>query len=159
MLFFFILGFGGFLGFGCCSCLNSMVPHKFSLSLGCGAVSQRIASDSVLCFYLFWKKVVDGLAFALVFLAGMSMGEDAHRVFLFYNEILRYVCMALSYGLWKAVVNIFLEKESGLGVLELPSVQPKLVQRWFSCWFMHSTPLSVTLQQPEQINQSTCMTG
>lgn len=27
----------------------------------------------------------------------------------------------------------FLEKESGLGVLELPSVQPKLVQRWFSC--------------------------
>lgn len=61
------------------------------------------------------------------------MGEDAHRVFLFYNEILRYVCMTVSYGLWKAVVNIFLEKESGLGVLELPSVQPKLVQRWFSC--------------------------
>lgn len=40
-------------------------------------------------------------------------------------------------------------------MLELPSVQPKLVQRWFSCWFMHSTALSVTLQQPESINLST----
>lgn len=87
-----------------------MVPHKFILSLGCGAVSQRIALDSVLCFYLFWKKVVDGLGFALVFLAGMSMGEDAHRVFLFYNEILRYVCMTVSYGQWKAIVNSFWRK-------------------------------------------------